>query len=87
MLEHSRKVTKVVVEVLARELRTRHAITVGDEVISRRIARNLVEEHTGRILVPRPNQNRKERAKVGKVKTETKKTVNAVEDDDEEEYP
>ena len=56
--------TKVVVEVLARALRTRHAITVGDEVISRKIARNLVEEHTGRILVPRPNPNRKERAKV-----------------------
>ena len=73
MLEHSRKVTKVVVEVLARALRTRHAITVGDEVISRRIARNLVEEHTGPILVPRPNPNRKERAKVGKVKTETKR--------------
>ena len=73
MLEHSRKVTKVVFEVLARALRTRHAITVGDEVISRRIARNLVEEHTGRILVPRQNPNRKERAKVGKVKTETKR--------------
>ena len=53
--------------------RTRHAITVGDEVISRKIAGNLVEEHTGRILVPRPNPNRKERAKVGKVKTETKR--------------
>ena len=35
--------------------------------------KNLVEEHTGRILVPRPNPNRKERAKVGKVKTETKR--------------
>ena len=73
MLEHSRKVTKVVVAVLARARRTRHAITVGDEVISRKIARNLVEEHTGRILVPRPNPNRKERAKVGKVKPETER--------------
>ena len=73
MLEHARKVTKVVVEVLARALRTRYAITVGEEVISRRIARNLVEEHTGRILVPRPTPNRKERAKVGKVTTETKR--------------
>ena len=86
MLEHSRKVTKVVVAVLARARRTRHAITVGDKAISRKIARNLVEEHTGRILVPRPNPNRKGRAKVGKVKPETKKTANAVEDDDEEEY-
>ena len=53
--------------------RTRHAITVGDEAISRKIVRNLVEEHTGRILVPRPNPNRKGRAKVGKVKPETKR--------------
>ena len=45
----------------------------GDEVISRRIAGNLVEEHTGRILVPRPSPNRKERAKVGKVKPETER--------------
>ena len=45
----------------------------GDEAISRKIARNLVEEHTGRILVPRPNPNRKERAKIGKVKPETKR--------------
>ena len=62
--------TKVVVGVLVRARRTRHAITVGDEVISRKIAGNLVEEHTGRILVPRPNPNRKERAKVGKVNSQ-----------------
>ena len=46
---------------------------VGDEVISNKIERNFVEEHTGRILVQRPNPNRKERAKVGKVKPETKR--------------
>ena len=95
MLEHSRKVTKVVVAVLARARRTRHAITVGDEVISRKIAGNLVEEHTGRILVPRPKPNRKERAKVGKVKTETKRlsmllrmtTRRSTIDEEEQEQP
>ena len=86
MLEHSRKVTKVVVEVLARARRTRHAITVG----RRGHFKKGCKKPGGGAHWPdsraKAKPKSKGQGKGRKGQSRDKKTVNAVEDDDEEEY-
>ena len=86
ILEHSRKVTKDVVEVLVRALRTKHATTVG----GRGHFKKDCKKPGGGAYWPDSRAKAKPKSK-GKGKgwkgqNRDKKTVNAVEDDDEEEY-